>query len=138
MSRPYDEADDYEIYVDEQGRRRARPRDHAIRCDFCLATLAVPDCWTYPAAPMEIVGPEGRPYQASDDDWAACQTCHELIAGSRIGELVERMVAEHPRNFPETEARVYPPVSLRRRWARENLLRFMDARTGPPHHGEPF
>lgn len=107
------------------------------RCDFCLTR---PVRWTYPAAPMEVVG--APVITDSDDDFAACDACHELIEAKRIGPMVERMVHIQRENLPagstagttrqgdELVVR-WPPVPIHRRKARRNLLRFFDARTGP-------
>lgn len=115
------------------------------RCDFCLSR---PVRWTYPAAPMEITG--APVITGSDDDFAACDACHELIEAKRIGAMVERMVHVQRENLPagSTAGRAtdgnelvvrWPPVAIHRRKARRNLLRFFDARTGParPWPDEP-
>lgn len=111
------------------------PEEGQERCDFCLMLRPEPS-WTYPTAPMELESPTRNPIQAvfdgTDDDWLVCQACHELVQSSGIGALVERIVNLQPMHRPADEAVYYPPVPLRRRAARQNVLRFMDARRGPP------
>jgi hypothetical protein len=115
----------------ERGRQYVT-RDQPV-CDFCLAPWQ--EAWTYPAAEMPIVG--GAIIGGSDDDWAVCDECHRLLAASRIGELVERMVEFQPINAPDNEWRHYGPKALHRRYARENVMRFLDARRAPPYRGQP-
>lgn len=129
--------DDYFLQR-ERGKLYAHRRDGQYRCDFCLVRIDLATVWTYPAVDMPIAGPPSRPFEASEDDWAVCPECHELLAASKIGPLVERIVKLQPINEPETAVRYYPPVSLRRRYARENVLRFLDARKAPPYQGAPF
>jgi hypothetical protein len=117
-------------YVDEHGDFRVERATPV--CDFCLAPNPA---WEYPAAPVHIVGhPE---ITDSDDEWAACEVCHALIAGSRVGQLVERMVHQQRRNAPEGSIQDgavlhYPSMAMSRRTCRHNVLSFFDARTGPP------
>jgi hypothetical protein len=107
-------------------------RDKPV-CDFCLTPWA--DEWTYPAAEMPIVG--APIIDGTDDDWAVCDKCHELLKNTKIGELVERMVELQPTNDPPNEWRRYPPKPLHRRLARENVMRFLDARKAAPYRGRP-
>jgi hypothetical protein len=118
---------EYERYVDKDGKRRVRRRKGDEVCDFCLKPHPT---WSYPAAPMEIVGHHAM--SGSDDEWAACDECHALIEAHNLGGLVERVVAMQPVHRPADDVIYYPPVPVARRKARQNLLRFMDARTGPP------
>lgn len=120
----------FEHYVEggHQHVRRARPV-----CDFCLVPWE--DAWTYPAVEMPIVG--HALINASNDDWAVCDECHRLLQGSRIGELVERIVTMQPIHEPPNEWRRYRPTPIARRVARENVLRFLDARKAPPYRGHP-
>lgn len=125
----------FEHYRDKDGRERVERRVGDHRCDFCLARIDYATVWTYPCAPMPIVGSTGRVIDASDDEWAVCPDCHELIQASRIGTLIERCVTLQPVHEPPSEIAYYPPLALRRRWMRENVLRFLDARLGPPRQG---
>lgn len=130
----------YKTYRDEDGQLHAYlPGGPA--CDFCLTPFAdVREAWTYPAAPMPVVG---HPVITdSPDDWAACEICHKLIEAKRLGALVEWALAQQERMAPEGTIKgdhvvTYPPMAIRRRRFRENLLRFFDARTGPPYQGPP-
>ena len=100
-------------------------------CDFCL----LPDPrWTYPAAPMELIG---GPYQASCDDFAVCDGCHRLLRRGDLIGLADRIVREQPLNQPPGSRKdggvvVYGHASARRAAAMANVLRFMDARRGAP------
>lgn len=120
------------VHYTEGGRQYVRRRGQPV-CDFCLAPWH--DEWTYPAAPMPIVG--GPVIGGSDDDFAVCEECHRLLQASRIGELVERIVTMQPINEPPNEWRTYKPKPIARRAARENVLRFLDARKAPPYRGRP-
>ncbi|WP_028058276.1 hypothetical protein [Candidatus Solirubrobacter pratensis] len=129
MSNDYDPL--YERY-EENGRTYVRRADHQIVCDFCLA----PDpTWGYPAAEMEIVGQHPGGVNRSDDDWSACEECHALIEAHNVGGLVERMATFQPVHVPPNPVLgiYYAPLPLRRRVHRRNVLRFMDARKGPPY-----
>lgn len=106
-------------------------------CDFCLAPGPT---WEFPAAPMPVHG--HFVIGASVDEWAACDTCKELIVASKLGALIEHCVSTQrelwptgtPGTLPSGARGVvaHPPLPLHRRQMRENLLRFLDARTGPP------
>lgn len=82
-------------------------------CDFCSDPLPLDgECWTFPCESFEYpfmlveFGPEGTNAQSegSADDWAACDTCHDLIEdGDRIG-LAERSVAKDIERHPNAKA----------------------------------
>jgi hypothetical protein len=95
-------------------------------CDFCLH----PDVrWEYPATRMPVVGHALITH--SEDEWGACDECKNLIEAHKLGPLVERCVkGQQEADFPAEYTT--PPLAIMRRQMRENLLRFMDARTGPP------
>lgn len=108
----------------EGGREIITPRGEPM-CDFCL--LRGPT-WEYPATLMPL---KGHPLvDATDDEWGACDECHDLIEAKRIGPLVERCVNGHIE--AATAGVRVPPTPILRRELREKLLRFFDARTGPP------
>lgn len=114
--------------LERGGRTYLGPKEEV--CDFCLGPEPV---WEYPAAEMEIVG--GSLIDRSDDEWAACEGCHALLEAHKIGPLVERIVAKHremKRRGDVAPGWVEPPLPIHRRLTRQNVLRFMDARTGPP------
>lgn len=101
-------------------------------CDFCLS----PDPrWTYPTAPMEIVG--GPIINRSEDDFAVCEDCHRFLAAGDVIGLADRIVRWQPLHVPAGSERdggivVYDHESVRRGAAMANVLRFMDARRGMP------
>lgn len=116
---------------------RAFRMDGQVVCDFCLT----PDpTWRFPAAPMSL---HGHAFVGlSDDDFAACDECKEMIVASKIGPLVERCVALHRARYPEgTPGSLpgmgmgvvrQPALPIHRQQMRKNILRFLDARKGPP------
>lgn len=130
MSEPRRRWDPSTFKRTQEGDRTAiTPTDPV--CDFCL--LPQPE-WEFPAAPLQLVGHPLVDW--SDDEWAACTACKELVEAGKIGELVERSIKGH------TEAQrpgyvVTKPLAIWRRETRENMRRFMDARTGPPREYRP-
>lgn len=116
---------DLRRYVDEDGKSRLVASSEV--CDFCMSPEP---CWEYPAGYMPIVGhPQ---IDASDDAWAACEECHLLLKAHNLGGLVERQLAAAQDVAARDPRVVTPSASIVRSVARENLLAFMDARTGPP------
>jgi hypothetical protein len=100
-------------------------------CDFCLS----PDVrWEFPATNMPL---KGHPLiNESEGEWAACDGCKDLVAAHKLGPLVERCI----KGMQEAARPGYAhakPLPIWRRELRENLLRFMDARTGPPREYRP-
>jgi hypothetical protein len=103
-------------------------------CDFCLGPDPV---WDYPTAPIhDIEGPS--PFTAlAGDGFACCRACHALLLRGDIVGLAERIVREQPVNVPPGSEKdggivVYPHRGAHRGYAMQAILRFMDARTGPP------
>lgn len=94
-------------------------------CDFCLS----PDVeWEFPATTMPLVG---HPLIGeSQGEWAACEGCKALVEAHDLGGLIERSIAGHQAAERPSGVRL-KPLPIWRRETRENLLRFMDARTGP-------
>jgi hypothetical protein len=119
----------YEHYT-KDGKHRVRFADGREVCDFCLT----PDpTWSYPTAPMPIAG---HPVIGASD-WGVCDKCHELLKAGNIGALVRHAVAEQRRQVPPGTVLAdglvtYPPIGTAYAVMRENVLRFMDARNGPP------
>jgi hypothetical protein len=103
-------------------------------CDFCLG----PDpAWDYPTAPIDhIDGPS--PFSAlAGDGFAVCTACHVLLVRGDTVALADRIVREQPINVPPGSEQdggvvVYPHPAARRGYAMQAILRFMDARLGPP------
>jgi hypothetical protein len=94
-------------------------------CDFCCNPGPT---WQYPCGPVLLAGNPNA--TASDDEWAACDECRALIDARNVGSLVERIVAEQARQ-PLAAAYTQRPLSQRRRLARENVVAFLRAQTGP-------
>lgn len=100
-------------------------------CDFCLSADVK---WEFPATTMPIVG---HPLIGeSQDEWAACDGCRELVDAHKLGALVERCIAGHKAAERPAFVKI-KPMPIWRRELRENLLRFMDARTGPARPYQP-
>jgi hypothetical protein len=104
--------------------------DEQYVCDFCLHPEPR---WEFPARPVAIVGHPAIDY--SEDEFLACDECRRLIDQQAIGALVERSCHEQRRHVPPGAVRgsivaEYPPLPIQRRIARENIMRFMDARAG--------
>lgn len=121
----------YERYT-KGGKWRVRFADGREVCDFCLTPNPT---WSYPTAPMPI---QGHPViTASDDDWGVCNRCHELIKAGNIGALVRHAVDTQRQQVPPGTMLAdglvtYPSLGASYALMRENVLRFMDARNGPP------
>lgn len=98
-------------------------------CEFCCRTTPQ---WEYPAAPMEIVGHPSITH--SNDDWAACPVCHALIEAHDIDGLVQHAVKSQRRTIYELRMRGMDIGTIMdlETGLRQNILRFMDARMGPP------
>lgn len=68
-------------------------------CDFCSIPGDI--FWTYPCNDFDYGIPES-PRDGSTGDWAACDTCHELIqAGERkavIRRAVDFELSQHPQH----------------------------------------
>lgn len=126
--------DQFERYIDRAtARARVRRTDNVEVCDFCLIEGPT---WDYPAGEMEIVG---HPLiNRSDDEWGACDECHDLIEAGNVNGLVYRMVYIHRWHDHGGDPRIQnQPLALARRNARTNVLAFLDARTGPAQRYEP-
>lgn len=123
--------DQFEPAFRDDGTLIMRRTDNVEVCDFCLTPGPT---WEYPAAPMEIVG---HPLiDRSDDEWGACDECHRLIEAHNIGALVERLVKVQGQHQIGPDVKL-KPLPLARREARQNILRFMDARLGPAREYRP-
>lgn len=122
---------EYKIERDAEGKLRATRIDGVEVCDFCLAPEPK---WEYPAADMEVVS---SIIDRSDDPWGACEECHRLLEASDIDGLIARMVREQPIHYPPSSLLSYPEPEQARLICRRNVLRFMDARSGPPREYTP-
>lgn len=94
-------------------------------CDFCLS----PDVtWEFPATRMPL---QGHPLiDVSEGAWAACDDCRRLVESTQIGALVERSIKGQEQAETPGYVEMQNVYKLRRQ-LRENILRFLDARTGP-------
>lgn len=108
-------------------RRIIVPTPFEPRCDFCSET---PVLWRYPAKTFTNdigITPDGkRIIGQSNTDWAACQTCHGLIAADNRAELTERSLSTLP-----PEIRELDPAGARLMII-ELHEGFWRNRTGPP------
>lgn len=62
-----------------------------LTCDFCCSRID-PVRWSYPARTFTIVHkiPGMTVNNTSHDNWAACETCQEMIQLDMRGSLVQR------------------------------------------------
>lgn len=92
-------------------------------CDFCSAPGPR---WTYGCEPFRYQGLDA----GSADDWAACDRCHELIAGCHWRRLADRSMDSMAFRAP------YPPSAPQRAAMRRHVMdmhqQFAQHRTGPP------
>lgn len=81
-------------------------------CDFCSDPFDLDgECWTFPCESFEYpwMAIELRPGQVttqtegSADDWAACDTCHDLIEDGDRMALARRSVDKDIERHPEAE-----------------------------------
>lgn len=122
----------YEIYMDAEGKMRARWREGEV-CDFCMTPNPT---WEYPAGEVEItVNPV---ITNSDDSWGACDECHKLIEAGDMEALAVRSDSVQRALHPPNDEYYYPPRNAARRMLIEHFSRFMAARTGPaiPYEAE--
>jgi predicted nucleic acid-binding Zn-ribbon protein len=106
-------------------------------CDFCSDPLPLDgECWTFPCESFEYpfmlveFGADGANAQTegSADDWAACDTCYELIEkGDRIG-LAKRSVEKDLERHPNAANERHMLMAM----TRAMQDGFMEHRTGPP------
>ena len=103
-------------------------------CDFCSDNLPLEgECWTFPCEPFtypfQIAGGTG---EASADDWAACDTCHDLIEDGDLKALAKRSVEKDIERHPEAAKERNVLYAM----TRAMHARFMENRTGPPFREE--
>lgn len=123
----------FKRYIDEYGNMCVGPAGPPV-CDFCLAPGPA---WQHPAGLMALVdSPAGA--DLSDDEWAACESCHALIQAGDVDGLIERALDEQPVNQPpgltedENVELWYPPRAIRALAMRRNVEGFFAARSGEP------
>jgi hypothetical protein len=96
-------------------------------CDFCLDPNPT---WEYECGVVAIVGNPN--IHASDDEWAACTTCRDLIEAGSIPGLVRRMVDGQTARVREADIMDLPPRRVQVQNARTNVLAFLRAKRGGP------
>lgn len=135
VSEPPEYLEGTHIEVDERGGRHL-VRDNPI-CDFCLAENPT---WSYPASPMNI---ELRgAIDATQDDWAACDRCHELLERKDWRTLAVHCLETQAKRFKDGE-KIMPILNnptLRTKALARLVVHFLDFeehRTGPPTPWRP-
>lgn len=96
-------------------------------CDFCMTA---PPTWEYPCGWVTLTA--NAVFGASDDEWAACDACHDLIEAGDLDALVNHLVELAQRAIKDMPGRVVQPEALR-----INLEGFFEAREGPPRPFDP-
>lgn len=98
-------------------------------CDFCLSPNPT---WEYPCGYVELMVPiPGEGIDSSNDPWAACERCHELIEAGYYDTLVSHCADTQgklqlaPGFFPL-------PRRERVKILRHNVREFKRARQGDP------
>lgn len=113
-------------YVDPVTGERRTSRFQEM-CDFCTQRGALP--WTYPCGLVDLRAQMNPLMTHSNDDWAACERCHELIEAGDIEGLIARML-EKTLGEAITDMSKLTLVIVRGE-IRKHLARFTAARTGP-------
>jgi len=70
-------------------------------CDFCSSAEPryLEDCETFEVVGLNDAG--GMAYIGkSDNDWAACEVCHQLVQGKKWRQLERRAVDAIQRKYP--------------------------------------
>lgn len=109
------------------GRTYLAPPEEIV-CDFCITPGVVE--WEYPAG-HTVINSDYAEY--SDDGWAACGPCHDLIEAERWDDLVVRSVNQQIYSYGDMST---GRVSARNigdmfRAVRATQDGFRAARTGP-------
>jgi len=131
--------EDVTFFTDDMGRPMVR-YDHpdgtahqgpatteAEVCDFCFAKHPR---WAYPCGVVQI---DNHPtIDMSDDDWAACDTCHDLIEAGDVAALAERVYEQQKTMVAEQPNLKMPPHDDVILQFRALFYRFSQARTGAP------
>lgn len=120
----------YDTFIDRDGKVAARSLLGHEVCDFCLTPHPT---WEYPAALMEVVGHAVITH--SNDEWGACDRCHAFIEAKNLQGLMRYAVRQQRKLYPPGSAHggaiAYRSLRESERLMMRNILRFMDARTGP-------
>lgn len=99
-------------YTTKDGKRYVRVAIADPMCDFCMAPKPP---WAYPAKFVPVSA-----YAILNDveHWSVCDLCHRLLETEDIDGLVKRIFDS--------------PSHLTRKRIRRIIVRFLDARMGPP------
>lgn len=130
-----------EIVTERDGTRHAQREPGKEICDFCCGDPEqFPIRWTYPTGLIVIAG---HPViDASCDDWAACDACHELIEKDALAALAARSLDVQIARFgPEHILGKATMSAAERAGALEHVQRHFTtwsaARTGDAYADEP-
>lgn len=106
--------------------REPAPGQHV--CDFCLTPGP---SWIYPCGPVTLMTPDPDGIDASDDPWAVCDRCKELIEAGHYESLISHC-ADTQGRLQVAPGFVTLPRRERVRILRHNVREFMRARQGDP------
>lgn len=120
--------------VDKEGGLHLSPPPGQEVCDICLKPWREDEDWTYPCGPVALAHPV---FTNSDDPWAVCQGCHELIQADDWEGLLERALLKQREKPPPNPEFVQAPMWLHRASLTHNLAAFREARNGEPYRGRP-
>lgn len=97
-------------------------------CDFCSHNLIEGEVWTHPCKDFEYdIDIGGAPSGGSKGDWAACQTCHELIEAGDRKAVAKRTVEREIEMEPEAAEHYHFAYAI----ASRIQGGFFENRTGP-------
>lgn len=110
------------------------PDDVILVCDFCLTPHPV---WDMPAKNMEqdMVKMDSDTFLMSVSDWAACNTCKELVVADDYERLTDRAIAGHIKKDPaQAEVLKASPAlfMVAKIQMRQQMEAFREARDGDP------
>lgn len=106
--------------------------DRILICDFCLEPHPM---WDFPCAPMQPVIASSDTAIVSVGDWAACNTCKELVVSDDYVDLVERILHGRVGVDPKTTEMMEKSPALTmvvRLQLMEQMMDFKASRKGPP------
>lgn len=106
--------------------------DRILICDFCLEPHPT---WDFPCGPMRRAYGTVETAVMSVGDWAACDTCKELVVSDNYEELVERIANGRTGLDPETSEMLEKSPALAvvvRITLMEQMMDFKKSRKGPP------
>lgn len=102
-----------------------------VVCDFCSEPIKGEWCWSYPARDFAYtIQFEGYGIHASKGEWAACETCHDLIEADDHTGLAQRNVELDIERDPTAKPLVRQLATL----ALSLHNDFFNNRTGEPRY----